>query len=70
MPKFPAVLALSGALCACAGPQATTADGNTPATSAETRVVCETVDDDATGTRLGSRECRTVPVKAKGKQTP
>ena len=60
MLKFVIVLALSGTICACAAQQAATAEPAKPASSAEavTRV-CEDIEEESTGTRLGTdRVCK------------
>ena len=71
MNKFVIVLALSGTICACAAPQAATADTPKPAAASDAQTrVCEEFEKESTGTRLGTeRVCKTVPAdKDKGPQ--
>ena len=62
MVKFVIVLALSGTIGACAAPQATAETAKPASPTGAQTLVCEDIEEESTGTRLGSdRVCKSVP---------
>ena len=65
MNKSLVLLALSGMIAACAAQPAAPVAAQKPAAKAQrSKIVCEDIEEESTGSRLGTkRECKTVPVK-------
>ena len=71
MKKCLAMLALSGMVAACAAQPAAPVAAEKPAAKPQgAKLVCEEIEEESTGTRLGTkRECKTVPAKEKAEPT-